>query len=205
MNKLILQFAKAPLYGKVKTRLSPALSSGQCLSLHCDLVDYVARQVHDTEGVFHELWFSERVDRQTIEQYFPFVATHSALFWQCQGDLGQRLVHALEETLERYAAVAVIGSDCPFLSRDYFARLWLELQTNDLVIGPANDGGYVALAMKRCYQELFIDIDWGTKHVFLQTLQKAKSLGLLVSCMDSLPDIDRPDDLPLLDDLALRV
>ena len=72
---------------------------------------------------------------------------------------------------------------------------------NKLVLGPAEDGGYVLIGVNKSYPELFQDINWGTNEVLEKTIQKAKNIGIDYVCLEPLWDVDRPDDLSRLSEL----
>ena len=110
-------------------------------------------------------------------------------------DLGARLEHAIAESCENGASkVAVIGSDCPYLNADDIADAWQMLESNDVVFGPAKDGGYWLIAMKRTHPALFRDIEWGTKNVLSQSQNRARESGLKVGLLRTLADIDTAAD-----------
>jgi uncharacterized protein len=130
------------------------------------------------------------------EQYFGKGRNY---ILQRGSDLGQRLSHVLKECFQAgYRRVLVIGTDCPELSsadlRDAFSRL----DTTDVVIGPASDGGYYLIGMTRARLELFESISWGTAQVFEQTRQRAKASGLKLATIQTRSDLDNPEDLLLL-------
>ncbi len=110
---------------------------------------------------------------------------------QCDGDLGQRLANALRaECANGSERVYLIGGDCPGLSRDYFDEADRALSDDDVVIGPAQDGGYVLLGLKCPHEALFRDIAWSTPAVLDQTLAAARAQTLSVRLLGPLVDID---------------
>jgi rSAM/selenodomain-associated transferase 1 len=113
---------------------------------------------------------------------------------QIEGDLGQRMNSAMERAFERGASeVLFLGGDCPYITQNQIENIPHQLQTHDLVIGPAHDGGYYLLALKHPHSPLFENILWGTDQVASQTLNKARHLELSILCMQKLEDVD---DLP---------
>jgi rSAM/selenodomain-associated transferase 1 len=200
---LLVQFAKAPIAGEVKTRLLPALSAQQAMQLHKDLVRHTCHTLLDTRLAPVELWVSK--------------APQASFFRQLQGDkpfvirqqfgegLGQRLCHAGCESLENKQMVVIVGSDCPAITADYlrtaFDRL---LSGKDAVLGPASDGGFVLLGLRCCTAGLFADVEWGAGTVLQQMLVNLDSLGWRYSLLDPLDDIDRPEDLAMLAKCQLK-
>jgi glycosyltransferase A (GT-A) superfamily protein (DUF2064 family) len=90
--------------------------------------------------------------------------------------------------------VAIIGSDCPAVTPDDIQSTWEALIDNDLVLGPAHDGGYWLVALRDAYPELFSEIDWSTPRVLAQTLVAAKTSDLSVAQLRPLTDIDTLDE-----------
>jgi rSAM/selenodomain-associated transferase 2/rSAM/selenodomain-associated transferase 1 len=120
---------------------------------------------------------------------------------QGDGDIGRRMMAALSEAFqEGYESVVIIGSDVPDITSDILQQAFKKLQNNDLVLGPAADGGYYLIGMQMAAwdsadPELFEDINWGTGEVLSQSLEKAKKRGLSYGLLDTLKDVDRPEDL----------
>jgi glycosyltransferase A (GT-A) superfamily protein (DUF2064 family) len=110
-----------------------------------------------------------------------------------------RLYHALACALTRYQSVVIIGSDCPFIDEGYLRQAFQLLQAgNQVVLGPATDGGYVLIAANKVDAGLFENIEWGCERVLAQTRKQLQALDWTWSELKPLSDIDRPEDLPLL-------
>lgn len=109
---------------------------------------------------------------------------------QAEGDLTDRLTAALDP-----APVIFFGADTPDLSREIVSAAVNALADHEVVIGPAEDGGYYLLGMARPYPDLLQGIDWSTERVFAQTMAKAKAVDLRVALLETLADCDRPEDL----------
>jgi uncharacterized protein len=121
----------------------------------------------------------------------PFFAPDWSFSCQIGTTLGERLENALAASFGRGAKrVAVIGSDCPYLSADDVEEAWGQLADHDVVIGPAEDGGYWLIAMKKMHSELFAGIEWGTELVLEESLARAKELKLKVRLLRRLADVD---------------
>jgi uncharacterized protein len=95
-------------------------------------------------------------------------------------------------------AAVIIGTDCPGLDTRLLAQTFEALQTSDLVLGPALDGGYYLIGLRRVIPDLFENIAWSTDRVLSQTLGIAQGLNLSIHLLPELPDIDRPEDLKFL-------
>ncbi|RDB43209.1 glycosyltransferase [Halomonas sp. DQ26W] len=184
--------AKAPLPGKAKTRLIPALGAEGAAQLHARLVRHtLATALATTSRV--TLWTA-------LEHHHPLFLALSEdhqidMQPQPDGDLGQRMHHALATVT---GPGLVIGTDCPVLTPELLHRCHAALSESDVVCLPAEDGGYGLIAMRRAEARLFTGIDWGTDRVMSQTAHAAAALGLRLRCLDTVWDIDRPEDLARL-------
>lgn len=194
----IIQFAKAPEPGNVKTRMAPALQPEQSLQLHTSLTAWISQHLSDMALCPVELWAASSPGH-------PFFLALSeklqiSVHQQHGDDLGQRMQHAAEKILQRSQAVIIVGSDCPFIDKHYLQQTIDKLNNGaDIVVGPAEDGGYVMIALRRVHSAIFSAIDWGTDRVWAQTQQALNHLGWQYAALSPLSDIDRPDDLGLLD------
>jgi uncharacterized protein len=190
-DSCLLQFAKAPLQGRVKTRLQPALGKTGSLQLHCALVEYQFR-IHQTSAVSNlELWCSAEHDffHQLVE------GTGVQLVEQQGCDLGERMANAFDERLGQFNRVIIIGSDCPAINGEYITQALEALDDVPVVFGPATDGGYVLIGLNCLNPALFSDIPWGSGEVMTMTRNRLNSLGLAWKELSALADIDRPEDL----------
>jgi rSAM/selenodomain-associated transferase 1 len=110
-------------------------------------------------------------------------------------DLGQRLLHGVREALAQYQHVILLGTDAPALEVIQIEQAITELRSSkDVVIVPAEDGGYVLAGLSGVHEELFGDISWGSDQVMQQTLERIRSLALDHSVLESSWDIDRYED-----------
>lgn len=191
-------FTKAPDLGRVKTRMQPVFSPELSLQLHCELVDFVLGEWNRANICPLNLLVAG--SKKTFLKTFP--QWQNLMITEQRGDnLGERLYCGLMSGLEHSRGVLLVGSDCPFIDKKYLVNVCEALALHDVVIGPASDGGYVLLALKHNYQALFCDIDWGGAEVFMQTIEKINQLSLTCHQLPVLPDIDRPQDLILLESI----
>lgn len=194
-DSCLVQFAKAPLLGQVKTRLQPVLDGAGCLKLHKALVEYQFSLHHQTLVSGFELWcsaehsfFNQLVEKSRVPVYV-----------QQGADLGERMFNVFIDRFRQYSYVILIGSDCPFLDSDYVIEAINRLkQGAHAVFGPATDGGYVLIGLSRVDVSLFDGVCWGTDQVMEQTRHRLKALGWCWEELPALSDIDRPEDLELL-------
>lgn len=192
---LLIQFAREPLPGLVKTRMLPELSPEQACELHRELV----------------YWTSEVLTGAHLGRVELSVAGNvsSPLFRQCEGlgvkavnrqtgqDLGERMYNALAEGLERFSKVILVGSDSPQIDRDYLVGSIAALDDADVVVGPAKDGGYVLIGVRRLDRRWFENVEWGSCSVYAQTLANFVLTSADWQHLEVLQDIDRPEDLPV--------
>jgi rSAM/selenodomain-associated transferase 2/rSAM/selenodomain-associated transferase 1 len=117
---------------------------------------------------------------------------------QAEGDVGARMDRAFREAFSEGIGKAVlIGTDLPELSLFHIREAWKALEAFDVVLGPAADGGYGPIGLRRAVPDLFRGITWSTDQVLKQTLSKAAAAGLKVKVLPALRDVDRPEDLPV--------
>jgi len=192
-GKLII-FARAPEPGQVKTRLVPALGRQGAADLYRRMAQSIINSMLDAQlcDVAIEClpdsrhgFFMDLLNTRCVE-----------LNRQTGNDLGERMAGALQTALHQYQHAIIIGTDAPCLQPAYIQVAMEKLVSGiDVVIGPAEDGGYVLIGMSQLQPELFTDIDWGTDQVLRQTLDKTEQLGLSVHLLPALWDVDVPDDL----------
>lgn len=193
--KLII-FSKAPEPGQVKTRLIPALGKDGAAQLHRNMLEQKLQMVSESQIATVDLYCSP--DQQ--HPYFQQIASsfNLSLHTQIGADLGERMANALQVALSTHSQAVIIGTDCPPLDQAYLIDAFQALENGaDSVIGPATDGGYVLLGLRRFSRTLFTDMDWGTNRVFRQTKARLHQLEFSYVELDSLWDIDRPEDLVL--------
>jgi rSAM/selenodomain-associated transferase 1 len=185
----IAQLAKAPITGQVKTRLMTRLGPQGACDLHKKMVEHLNQKLRCLDGFQYELWISEP---------HPFFETlcsdPMSLHQQIGKNLGERMSHIVANALGDQFTI-LIGSDCPELGQQHMQQMVQELAWADLAVIPALDGGYVALAQKCHYPQLFEGIQWGGDQVLRKTLECAEQIGLAVSVLEPMQDIDRPEDL----------
>lgn len=193
-NARILLFARAPRPGKVKTRLIPDLGETGALAIHVQLVRRQLEVLASEPLCPVQLWLDEPSTDPLFDGF------KGQVYLQSGEDLGQRMHHAASVALQEAEAVIIIGSDCPGLDRAYLAEALhaLSLPERDVVIGPAEDGGYVLIGLKMAASQLFSNIDWGTERVLQQTLQSLGQLNLGYQLLRPLCDVDTKDDLVYL-------
>jgi len=190
----LLIFAKAPQAGRVKTRLIPAIGAQAAAELHQRLVSDTLQRVAAANLCPLELWVSPDAE----QPFFRDMQRQYAMSLHVQqgADLGERMYNAAADALTRADSVALIGTDCPPMSGDHLACALAGLQRHDAMLGPAEDGGYVLLALKRAEWHLFDAVPWGTGEVADVTRRRLRELDWRWRELPPLWDLDRPQDLP---------
>jgi uncharacterized protein len=192
---LLIQFARSPDPGRVKTRMMPTLTANQACELHENLMLWTCRQLC-TSGVGPvELWLSGDAGHSIVRQCCD-LGVHT-LRQQSGGDLGQRMHGALGDGLSRYRQVLLVGSDCPGIDASYLSLACRSLESHAVVLGPAVDGGYVLIGARGDCPGVFEGISWGQDKVYEQTVLALESRNLSWSALPVLADIDRPEDLEI--------
>ena len=193
-NAVLLVFCKAPVAGQVKTRLSNVLSAQQCADLHTELSLRTLELAVNSQLCPVQLWCSP-----TIEQDFFSLAatTYGISLAQQQGkDLGERMHHAFCSALVHYRHAVLIGCDCPSLTKSDLATALDALAIgNDIVLAPAEDGGYVLVGLNQPHPELFNGIAWGTSEVLAKTRELIQQHHWQSIELKEQWDVDTPTDL----------
>jgi rSAM/selenodomain-associated transferase 1 len=192
----ILLFARHPVAGRVKTRLSPALPPALAAALYNALLADTLAAVAAAGAARRELWWADEASADALTVAVP---PDFAQRQQGAGDLGARLSQASAAALtEPDARVALIGSDAPALTAAHLDAAFTALDAHDVVLGPATDGGYWLIALRRPAPELFADMAWSTPQVLQATRTRAERAGLSVATLDTLGDLDTPADFARL-------
>ena len=190
----LIIFAKAPIPGRVKTRLCPPLAPDEAATLH-------GTMVLDTLERSRNLLGFDRFLACAPSQQHPFFKAVGArqgvqLLEQTQGDLGIRMHHAFCSVFDSgYRSAVVVGTDLPTIHSDVFRQALKGLTDHDVVLGPSIDGGYYLIGLNKPTAELFGEIPWSTDQVLTCTQEKAQSLNLSVKLLTEHRDIDTLHDL----------
>jgi rSAM/selenodomain-associated transferase 1 len=184
----IAVFAKVPEAGAVKTRLIPALGARGAAALHERLIAETLAKAAALGGADVCLWLAGDISRYTAPRGVAVAKQEGT-------DLGARMSRAFAATLARSRACALIGTDCPALQSRHLRDAFDALEDHDVVINPADDGGYVLIALKVPQPRLFEGIAWGSPTVLDMTRARVEELGLRTAYLATLPDLDTPEDL----------
>ena len=193
-SELIMVFLRQPEKGKVKTRLAASIGDDRALEIYQRLLDHTLATVN-VMPFDKQAWFADGVPENT-----PLDGMGFKVLTQRTGDLGTRMAHAFSQAFsEGYRSVVIVGTDCPGLNADLLNEAVDLLATHDVVIGPADDGGYYLLGMRGPFLKLFDGISWSTDSVAKETERICIENQLSYNMLRPLGDIDREEDLHLLD------
>ncbi len=191
--------AKSPEPGKVKTRFCPPCTPQEAAAFARAFLEDTAAMVtsealadSDTD-VEVDVWCSHAGDAALLRSLLP---GRIALLPQRGSDFAQRLSNAADDLFARgYASVVLLGADCPTVNVAYLRAGLAALRDRDVVLGPAADGGYVLIGLRRPDPNLFLGIEMGTDRVLASTLQRARGAGYSVTVLEVLHDLDTIEEL----------
>lgn len=197
MKECLIIFTRYPEPGKTKTRLIPALGAEGAAKLQRQMTEQKLAEVkkfQEKHSLFVEVHFTGG-NLQLMQNWLGKLTYKQ----QSQGDIGCRMAAAFQTAFEAgMNRVVLIGIDCPDLKAELMAEAFQALHQHDLVLGPAKDGGYYLIGLNRFISELFMGISWSTAEVLEKTQNIAQNLELAVAYLPILSDIDRPEDLSVL-------
>ena len=188
----ILVFARAPVPGRCKTRLVPALGRDGAARLHRQLVRRTLSAAR-ASALPVELWCAP----DARHGFFAACRRDYGVVLRRQpaGDLGRRMALALARVLREGAGAAIlVGSDCPeFTPKDFSAAI-AALSRADCVLQPSTDGGYVLIGARRLARRVLAGIAWSSGRELAQTRGRFRALGLRWRELRVLGDVDTPAD-----------
>ncbi|NNU14751.1 glycosyltransferase [Parvularcula sp. ZS-1/3] len=191
MTARIVILARFPVAGQCKTRLIPALGPEGAAEMHRKLAELTVARVRES-GLPFTLWGTGADEDAFTEWLGPLDFQE-----QPAGDLGERLALASDP-----APVIFLGTDCPDLSPSSLRKAGMASAEGRYAIGPAHDGGYWTLAIPEKADWLFTDMPWGTERVYGETVERMKAKGIEPEVLETLHDVDRPEDLERWPDLT---
>lgn len=188
-EKLII-FVKNEELGKTKTRLAADIGDQQALSVYQKLLEWTFKQTNDLK-ITKEVWYSGFIPENDIWERGDYRKR-----LQSGEDLGKRMSGAFQQTFEEeeFEKAVIIGSDCAELTSGIIQSAFKKLDTHELVIGPAEDGGYYLLGMRAFHPQVFEEIEWGTESVFNETVEIIKESGASFARLEELNDVDTLKD-----------
>jgi rSAM/selenodomain-associated transferase 1 len=187
-KNLLLVFTRNPALGKVKTRLAKTVGNATALKIYIFLLERT-RDIAVKVAADRAVYYSVKIRENDIWDASIF-QKHQ----QIGEDLGIRMLHAFKNGFKAgYEKVMIIGSDLYDLTAETIENAFIALEKNEVVIGPAEDGGYYLLGMNSLEEKVFKNKDWGTKTVRKDTLEDLKDKKVFL--LGELNDVDVFEDI----------
>ena len=201
MKEALVVMAKAPREGEVKTRLLGAINPEEARRLYVaflsDTFALMEEVVEERENLTVALCYTPEGEEEAFEE----VEREGSLMIPQRGaDLGERLTSCFADLFALgFESVVVIGADSPTLPGEYILDAFECFETDDdVVVGPAEDGGYYLIGLRKLYRRIFEDIPWGEAGVLDTTIERAKEAELDLVLLSELYDVDTPEDFERL-------
>ncbi|MDQ6952710.1 MAG: TIGR04282 family arsenosugar biosynthesis glycosyltransferase [Mariprofundaceae bacterium] len=187
MDMMIVVMCKAPMQGKVKTRLMTKYSALEAMQWH-EAMAYTV--IERAKRMFTDVVIA------TDDVKHPFFKLFELpLLAQGVGDLGARMGRMMQQVCPNDEAVLFLGTDSPHMQDIRLLQAVDALQTHDVVLGAVEDGGYDLIAMRKPSAAMLQGVDWGTEKVLQQSVNKADALGLSYHILSVSFDVDTPEML----------
>jgi len=190
LKKALIIFTKNPELGKCKTRLAETIGDNSALEIYKYLLKHtatVAKQISADRYVFYS---------ETIQKNDVWDETIFRKKLQTKGDLGVKMENAFIDLFQMgYEKVIIIGSDLLDLKPQHITLAFDALNTTNVVIGPADDGGYYLLGLSKMNESIFIDKPWSTSILLEETLKELQENNVPFTTLETLNDIDTFEDL----------
>ena len=186
-DALVIVFVKNIKLGTVKTRLAKTIGDYGAFEVYSELVKITEKATAELD-VDKRIYFSSAVVDSKWPKEFKAV--------QQGNDLGEKMLNAFRDGFESgYKKIVLIGSDLPDITEKHINNGIKALDKNDVVFGPAEDGGYYLIGLSAMVPEIFTNKPWSQSNLLNETLQELQSLNVSVATLDTLNDIDTYEDL----------
>lgn len=194
MSGVLVVFAKRPVPGRVKTRLTPHWTPEQAAELYWAMVQDTWERVSALQDIEPVLFVDEECDE------FTKLVAGRLILLQTTGDLGTRMYQCLLNITRDYLTpVMIIGTDSPSVPEAYLKQALSLLEgSQDAVLGPTEDGGYYLVGCRNPHPEMFQNVRWSTESTFTETRDAFAACGLQTHLAPVWWDVDTPDDLQRL-------
>ena len=192
-DKKLIIFSKAPIPGQVKTRLIPALGIDKATQLHRYMLEQTVAMAFRLQGINCELHGAPDIN----DVFFKYLSKKYQLDLVPQqgAQLGDKMAYAMKTALNTSLQCVIIGTDCPMINESYIYKAFQQLNSSNIILGPAKDGGYVLIGANVFNDLLFNDVSWSTPEVLKQTIKNINHLNLKYHKLDTLSDVDTDEDL----------
>jgi len=184
----LIIIAKYPEKGVVKTRIR-GLSDEQRVELYTRLLNDTMGKLSLIPGVDTYIAYAP----ENTKEYFS--RFNVGLIPLSEGDLGQRMYEAFHKTFQKgYKKISLVGADIPDLSKSIIIDSFKQLSDSDLVYGPARDGGYYLVGMRKLIKDVFNDVPWSSPRTLETSMNNARQAGYSIGLITVLSDIDTFED-----------
>jgi len=191
-RRAVVIFARAPDLGKVKTRLAAELGEREALAIYTSLAENTVRVVAMLPQCDRVVAYTPKDAYIRMRDWLGDGFSYEA---QCDGDLGARMAHAFRSRFDENAeSVLLIGTDAPGIDSSVLVEGFAALSHDDVVFGPALDGGYYAVGLRAPHAVLFENISWSETDTLSRSIAAARGAGLSVHLLPELSDIDTARD-----------
>lgn len=188
--EVLLLFVRYPEAGRVKTRLAKSVGPQEAARIYQKLAETNLKAIHPLtrQGVEIVIFFDPPEREEAVKHWLQGPYQYVS---QGEGGLGERITHGFEKSFLRgMKKVVILGSDTLNLRTEILQQAYEALTSSDLVLGPAKDGGYYLIGLRRPEPRLFQDIPWSTSRVLALTRLRAEELGLSYTLLEELEDLD---------------
>ena len=200
-NKQLIIFIKEPIAGQCKTRLIPLLGEQGAADFYKQLASHSVTTSKQLSNIDIALYTYPDTQHPFVQNLV--LETSASIQCQQGDDLGERMYNALKTSLKRYSHSVLIGSDCPAISCNYIEQAFKALDSHDITLGPATDGGYVLIGCTKISPSVFANTQWSSSTVLQQCLSNINQLNYSQHLLDELWDVDTPNDF-LQNQLAIE-
>lgn len=200
-ERAIIILIRNPVLGCVKTRLAADIGNFHALNVYKSLLSHT-QSITSCINSSRLLFYSDFIDFNDDWEDLIYKK-----HLQSGNDFGEKMLNAFNIALAQHKLAVIIGSDCYELNAKLFDLAFEKLENFDVVIGPAKDGGYYLMGLKKIYPQLFQNKSWSTSSVLTETIETVRDLGLTYHLLPLLGDIDTFQDLKaskLYDHLDLK-
>jgi uncharacterized protein len=188
---VLLVFLKYPEPGRVKTRLATEVGNEIAVGIYRQMLDRVLRTVQAVRVSMRVVGYFAG---ESADQFAEWTALVDDWHPQPAGDLGERLAAGFEWAHDRGGPVLAIGTDCPDIQAFHITAAATCLETNDVIFGPASDGGYYLVGTRRHVPGFFDGVRWSSPHTLADHRARCRELGLSIALLPTLDDIDTAAD-----------
>lgn len=189
-NNALIIIAKLPQQDSVMTRLIGSMSDEKRVKLYIYLLEHTINKLRSISGVDSFISYSP----PNADSYF--LRFGLKMFPMSEGNLGKKMFNAMSRVLtEGYQRAVLVGVDIPELSSSIILRAFKLLSDNDIIFGPARDGGYYLVGINSPIKEIFEHVQWSSEKTLKQSMEQAKRYGYHVTLTGTLSDIDTIEDV----------